>query len=249
MVASAAAIYLAGTSDAFAVRHVDVVGASLTSDADVRAAAAVAGTPNLFGLATGDLRQRIERLPTVASASVEIGLPDGLTIRLAERTPLLAWGVGDRRLLVDDHGRVFADLPSDPSDPRVAAQLDGLPVVDDERTGAGSVVVGSAIDPVDFDVARRLGALRPADVGSGAGGLTLAITDDDGFVIRPEPAGWTAVFGLYTPTIRPPSIVPGQVRLLASLLAGREAQVGKVLLASETDGTYEPRPSASPTKP
>ena len=76
---------------------------------------------------------------------------------------------------------------------------------------------------------------------SGASGLRVAVEDPEGFVVRPVPAGWTAVFGIYTPTLRPASIVPGQVRLLAGLLAGREDQIGRVLLASETDGTYEPR--------
>jgi hypothetical protein len=250
MLAAGAAIYGAGASDAFAVRHVDVAGASLTSESAIRAAAGVSAgagdAPNLFGLATGDLRRRVEELPTVASASVDVGLPDGLTIRVVERTALLAWGVGDRRFLVDDQGRVFADLPAEPSDPRVAAQLAAVPVIDDERSSSGAISVGSAVDAVDFDVARRLGALRPADVGSGAAALGVSVSDTEGFVVRPTPAGWSAAFGLYTPTLRPPSIVPGQVRLLASLLAGREAQVGDVLLASETDGTYKPRAGASP---
>ncbi len=253
MLAAGAAIYGAGASDAFAVRHVDVVGASLTAESAIRAAAGVTAgageAPNLFGLATGDLRRRVEELPTVASASVDVGLPDGLTIRVVERTALLAWGVGDRRFLVDDHGRVFAELPADPADARVAAQLAAVPVIDDERATASALAVGAAIDSVDFDVARRLGALRPADVGSGAAALGVSVTDADGFVVRPTPAGWSAVFGLYTPTLRPPTIVPGQVRLLASLLAGREAQVGEVLLASETDGTYKPRPGASAGAP
>jgi hypothetical protein len=36
------------------------------------------------------------------------------------------------------------------------------------------------------------------------------------------------------------------VRLLRSLLLGREPRVEKVILASETDGTYIEKPSASP---
>ena len=58
---------------------------------------------------------------------------------------------------------------------------------------------------------------------------------------------WTAVFGIYTDTIRPPSIIPGQVRLLAGLLAGREESVARITLASETDGTYVPAPSPTPS--
>ena len=49
---------------------------------------------------------------------------------------------------------------------------------------------------------------------------------------------------------RTPELIPGQVRLLRSLLIGREPTLDKVILASETDGTYTvkptPRPSATP---
>jgi POTRA domain, FtsQ-type len=249
MLASGVLVYGVAASDAFAVRHVDVVGASLTSATDVRTAAGVGDASNVFRLATDQVRRRVEALPTVASASVDVGLPDAVTIRVTERTPLLAWAVGDRRLLVDAQGRIFADLPSEPEDLAVAAQLAAVPVIDDERSSSTGLAVGAALDPVDFDVARRLGALRPADVGSGAARLSVSVTDADGYVVRPTPAGWTAIFGLYTPTLRPPTIVPGQVRLLASLLAGREAQVGRVLLASETDGTYQPRAAPSPSAP
>jgi hypothetical protein len=36
-------------------------------------------------------------------------------------------------------------------------------------------------------------------------------------------------------------MIPGQVRLLRSLLAGREPEVRRIILASETSGTYVPR--------
>ena len=63
----------------------------------------------------------------------------------------------------------------------------------------------------------------PDDVGSAADGLTVAVTDENGFVIRSRPAGWSAIFGFYTPSLRTPELIPGQVRLLRSLLIGREA--------------------------
>ena len=40
----------------------------------------------------------------------------------------------------------------------------------------------------------------------------------DGFVIRADPQGWLAIFGFYTPSLRTPELIPGQVRLLRSLL-------------------------------
>ena len=58
------------------------------------------------------------------------------------------------------------------------------------------------------------------------------------------------MFGFYTPSLRTPELVPGQVRLLRSLLIGREPLVDRVILASETDGTYtvEADPSRRPAQ-
>ena len=56
------------------------------------------------------------------------------------------------------------------------------------------------------------------------------------------------MFGFYTPSLRTTELIPGQVRLLRSLLDGREPHVDRVILATETDGTYTPRatPEAEP---
>jgi hypothetical protein len=111
--------------------------------------------------------------------------------------------------------------------------------------------VGSTLDRVDLDAATRLGSLTPADVGSAAESLLVFINDANGFTIRTRPASWQAVFGFYTPTLRTPELVPGQVRLLRSLLIGREPLVDRIILASETDGTYilkpTPKPSVTPS--
>jgi len=85
------------------------------------------------------------------------------------------------------------------------------------------------------------------DVGSAAASLRITVTDGDGFVMRASPPAWTAVFGFYTPTLRPPDLIPGQVRLLNDLLAQGETKVTRVVLATGNGGTYQPRPSASGT--
>ena len=45
-------------------------------------------------------------------------------------------------------------------------------------------------------------------------------TTRTGFTLKAEPVGWSAVFGFYTPTLRTTDLIPGQVRLLRSMLAG-----------------------------
>jgi len=47
--------------------------------------------------------------------------------------------------------------------------------------------------------------------------------------------------------LRTPELIPGQVRLLRSLLVGREPLVERVILASETDGTYIPKATPLPS--
>jgi hypothetical protein len=75
----------------------------------------------------------------------------------------------------------------------------------------------------------------------------VSVTEKNGFVVSALPDGWSAIFGFYTPSLRRPDLIPGQVRLLRSLLAGREATVERVILASDTSGTYIARPSPVPS--
>jgi hypothetical protein len=97
------------------------------------------------------------------------------------------------------------------------------------------------------EVANRLGSLEPADVGSAAERLRLTVDDVDGFLVSVS-GGWTAVFGFYSPATRSAEMIPGQVRLLRSLLLDREPNTRRIILASVTDGTYVPRstPKATP---
>jgi len=234
------------TSSAFDYANLRVEGARFTKSSDVRDVLAVATGQNLFKVETKSLEEAVERLPTVARARVGVELPGTLAVRIDERDPILVWKVGERRFLVDSTGTLFASFPSDP--PAAAADL---PIVDDRRSTSLVLDVGGTLDPVDLDAATRLGSLVPDDVGSEADSLAIVLTDENGYVLKPRPGGWSAVFGFYTPTLRSPAIIPGQVRLLRSLLIGRAPLVDRVILANETDGTYTtkptPKPSGSPS--
>jgi POTRA domain, FtsQ-type len=245
------ALYGASASAAFSYRRLELLGASVTSESIVRQELAVTGGTNLFRLTTEGMADRLRSLPTVADASIEVALPDTIRVRLSERRPIVVWQVGGRRFLVDADRVVFAEADG-PSD---------LPLIDDKRGAisagrdltapdestrlpqTGIPEIGDTIDPVDFDAATRLGSLRPADVGSGAAAIRVTIDDEHGFSLDSGPDGWTAVFGFYTPTIRRTDLIPGQVRLLASLLAGREATVATVTLADDRNGTYTLKPA------
>lgn len=148
--------------------------------------------------------------------------------------------MGDQRFAVDRDGVLFAVYPAaDPGPTR------SLPTVVDARAASASLAVGSQLDPLDLDAARRLGSLTPGDLGSTKHGLRITVDDTDGYAIQATPGGPVAVFGFYTPTLRTPDLIPGQVRLLRSLLAGREGSLRRIVLASDTTGTYETRAGAS----
>ncbi|MFL5778054.1 MAG: hypothetical protein ACJ761_03825, partial [Chloroflexota bacterium] len=174
-------------------------------------------------------------------------LPNTLAVTLVERDPVVAWRVADRRYLVDRDGLLFGALDGPAPD-----GAPDLPVVTDDRGASRGLGVGSRLDPIDLDAATRLGSLTPAQVGSAADAVSVVVNDEHGFTLQARPQGWLAIFGFYTPTLRRTDLIPGQVRLLATLLAGREATVARVILADADDGTYLPRPSAKPptsTKP
>ena len=243
MLVSAAAIYGVGASPAFEYRSLHLDGVTYTDPTAVRAALAVVTGKNLFQLVTRPLVVALERLPTVRTAHVDVLLPGALAVTIDERTPVVIWKIGTDRFLADADGTLFAALPASP--PAGAASL---PVIDDQRAVSVGVKVGYQLDAVDIDAATRFASLVPADVGSSAISLAVVVTDENGFILQTRPGSWTAIFGFYTPSLRTTAMIPGQVRLLRSLLAGREAQVDRVVLASETDGTYTPRgsPAASP---
>jgi len=238
MLASAGAIYGVGASSAFDVADVQVDGALYTDVAAAEDAISDAMGENLFRLSTGPLEADLEELPTVDRASVAVQLPATLVVTLRERVPVLVWRVGARFYLTDTTGSLFARLGDDP--PPDAADL---PVIDDRRAASAGLSIGARLDPQDLDAATRLASLVPIDVGSAAERLAVRVTDENGFVVRADPQGWLAIFGFYTPSLRTPELIPGQVRLLRSLLIGREPLIARVVLASETDGTYVPKPT------
>jgi hypothetical protein len=241
---SASAMYGVAQSPVFSYARGTVEGATFTDEAAVLAMLEEARGANLFALVTSPLEARIRELPTVRSADVSVRLPDVLAVRLRERTPILVWQVGARRYLVDTDGQLFARLPEVPPDDAAA-----LPVVEDRRAASVGLSVGRALDRVDLDAATRLASLVPADVGSQAEGLHVFVSDANGFTLRTKPATWQAVFGFYTPTLRTPELIPGQVRLLRSLLIGREPLIDRIILASETDGTFTTKATPIPSEP
>jgi cell division septal protein FtsQ len=241
MLVSAGAIYGVGASAAFGFKILELDSDRYTVADDVRGLVGVTGGANLFLVATDVIEARIARLPTVAGVDVEVSLPATIRVALRDREPVMTWRVGERSFLVDGSGMLFAELGDRSTD---EAAL--LPAIADLRAESASLEVGATVDPIDIDAATRLGSVGPEQIGSAARSLRVTVSDQHGFVVHADPDGWTAIFGFYTPSLRTPDLIPGQVNLLRALLEGREAAVDQVILASDTDGTYVARPTPVP---
>jgi cell division septal protein FtsQ len=241
LLAGILALYGLTTASAFQIRRIDVSPLTWTDESVVLQTLGIGTGGNAFGLSTANLAERLLQLPAVASARVVVALPDEIRVQVTERVPILEWRVGSSTFVVDRDGAVFAFAPKTGAR---AADGSRLPIVLDARTASDTIVgIGSTIDPTDLDAATRLASLVPADVGSSANALTVRITDTDGWVVTTSPPSWTAVFGPYTPVLRTPDLIPAQVRLLRSLIQGREAAFARVVLADGDHGTYLPAPS------
>jgi cell division septal protein FtsQ len=235
MLLCAAGTYGVVGTGAFAFRHLKVDGEHYTSEDTVTTALALQPGANLVRLRTDTLIDALRTIPTVGDAQVSIELPDTVRVHIEEREPILIWAAGESRFLVDRAGMLFA-----PAGDEAAATIADLRVIHDARTTAAALSVGSTLDPIDLDLATRLGSLKPVDLDSAATQLDVSVDDQAGFVVSSGHGGWLATFGIYTPTLRPPSIVAGQVRLLRSILIEHgEANLARIDLAEPLKGTFE----------
>jgi hypothetical protein len=242
MLISAGAIYGTAGTPVFGFEHLDVHGAVVTSTEAIREQVGVEPGSNLVTLSTQPMIERLRSIPAVADATVAVRLPDVIRVDVTERQAVVLWAIGTSRYAVDQNGLLFAQV-GDGTPAAVAA----LPVVVDQRISSAGLRVRSQLDATDIDAARRLGSLTPEQIGSHADHLAVTITDERGFTISSGARGWIAVFGFYGLSQRTPALIPGQVQLLTSLLAGREDTIQTVILADDRDGTYIPKATPKPS--
>ncbi|MEA2677342.1 MAG: cell division protein FtsQ [Chloroflexota bacterium] len=248
VVLTAGAVFSLVTDSRFALgaaggsTDVELSGLGYTDSGAVMEALGLAdaGGNNVFLLHTTDIRRRLLDLPSVADAEVRVVLPNRLVVAITERSPVLRVTRGGATYLLDGDGVVLELRAAN------APPLPELPLIDDRRVELGiPFEIGVRIDPIEAAAMLQIGALTPALIGSAATTIAFSADDTDGFVVSAEPYGWRAVFGFYTPTLRPPSLIAQQVECLRNLLANGEAGIATIYLAPQGDrcGTYLPRPS------
>jgi cell division protein FtsQ len=98
---------LAATSElGFTIQDVEVEGRAVTPRDDIlRAIDAGRGMP-ILGVDPAKVKEQLESLPWIRTASVERHLPDTLYVRLTERQPLALWQRQGKMVLIDHDGVV-----------------------------------------------------------------------------------------------------------------------------------------------
>jgi len=200
--------------------------------------------PNVFRIGTHDMQRALESLPAVAAANVRVDLPNSLVVDVTERTPTFVLISGDTAFILDRDGHVLDGVE------RGGASEIGLPIVIDNRVDfAPDLEIGGVLDQVSLDADLRLAALTPEIVGTAYEHLRVSVDDADGYVLEAEPNGWRAVFGQYTPNLRPVDLIDRQVQCLRSRVGQDEEKIAVIYLAPLDDGcgTYLPRTTAGPS--
>jgi hypothetical protein len=252
VVLTAGVVFSLVTDDRFALDasgtagEVQMSGLGYTDSDAVMDALALsdAGSNNVFLLRTGEMRRRLLDLPSVVDADVRVVLPNRLVVAITERSAVLRIEHDGATYLMDGDGVVLEKRAAN------APPLPDLPLIDDRRVELGiPFEVGVAIDRTEAQAMLHIAALTPALVGSAATELVFSADDTDGFVVTAAPYGWRAVFGFYTPTLRPPTLITQQVQCLRNQLESGEELMDTIYLAPQGDrcGTYLPRVSPSPS--
>jgi hypothetical protein len=203
----------------------------------------LADRPNLFMLPAAEVAAALGELPAVVDSEVTALLPGRLIVAVVERVPVFVWRTSTADFLVDGDGVLLRLTDSD--DPLAR----GLPAFDDARHHDPRPRVGERMERVDLEAVLKLAAVDPALAGSTADELLLSADAENGFVLTATSPHWRAVFGHYTPTLRPPGIIERQVQCLRSLLGEGEALYETIYLAPADDrcGTFVARPTPRQT--
>ena len=179
------------TDARFSVRRIEVEG---NSALDVAAVTALADVLNrsIWFIKDDLVAARLRENAYVASAFVEVSLPDVAIIRIVERKPEVRWQAGGVQYFVDGTGKVLAAAQE-------LAKADVLVIADNSHTQL------NPNDQLDLD------AIQLAQA------LALRLPVELGFT--PAQIGWDYGLGIYVRSAAGQTIIFGQSKDLARKLA------------------------------
>ena len=141
-------------SDAYVVRTVNVEGAATMSRQRVIDMTGLSDA-SIWSVQADDIRARLLANPYVTSASVEIQLPDTVTITLSEQQSEIRWKSGQWYLLVNGEGEILGI--------DAAVVLTGTLVINDDS--GQKLTPGDHVDPDVLALARDIALRVPAETG------------------------------------------------------------------------------------
>ena len=176
------------------VTDVAWAGDRYTDGRDIRVALESQRGASLLAVDTDVLREEIERLPAVASASVIAGIGGRLEATVVEREAAFVWATSSWRFLGASDGTIFA---REPQSGDLDAELTGLPRIGDHRSTAGLLSVGDVIPEPLLRTALRVADLDPALLGSDETRLAVQLDDEFGFRLVASEQSWEVALGVY----------------------------------------------------
>lgn len=176
------------------VADVAWAGERYTADRDIREALEGQRGASVLSVDTRALREEIERLPAVASASVTAGIGGRLEATVVEREAAFLWMTNAWRFLGAADGTIFARerRSSEPD-----AALGDLPRIVDHRSAAGLLSVGDVIREPLLRAALRVAQLDPALLGSDETSVGVHLDDEFGFRLFATEHDWEVALGVY----------------------------------------------------
>ncbi len=197
----------------FSARSISVTGNTHETAAQVVDRAGLADHPPLLDVNAGAAAARIEQLPWVQTAHVQVSWPDGVHIHVTEETPHFVVGApGGRWVVLSSDGRVLSASTARPP----GLLLLTVP----EAPGAPGTVL-SGTDAIGLRVASTL----PASFAAQVTGVTV------------EPAGWVQL-AMTTPIvvdIGSGAQLAAKYEDVSSILAGATLHTGDVIDVSVPD--------------
>jgi len=156
------------------VRSVTVTGTHLVAPVQVITAAKVPlGTP-LLNVDAGAVTRRVEAINDVASATVTDDWPDGLTIAITERVPVMAVQMASGGYdLVDKTGVIVRYTQAKPALPLLVTPLSGSAL-----RGAPSVAAAATVlAQLQRSLASQVASVSAAPVAGGPEQVSLSLRD------------------------------------------------------------------------
>lgn len=179
----------------FGIEQVGLTGHRFTPDRAIFDALDLANVRSMLRFDALAVRERVERLPWIASATVTRVFPDRLEVRVHERTPFALWQRGEREYLIDATGRVLSAV--------TAGNVLHLPRV----TGEGAAAEARALYSALARYPQIGGRVERAErIGERRWSLKLA----DGPSVELPAEGWEAALGaLADPDFAAKALAPG----------------------------------------